>query len=199
MNARKSQTEGEHTKAKAQAKQKNERIKDAVVRLGDVPPQGRKFVIETSADERAAIAARLGILAVDRLSARVTVRPLRGGLEVKGELEADVSQACVISFEPVPQHIAEPFERVFLPGKEPRYEGPAEAEIFVDLENEALPDHFEGGELDLSELLIETVSLALDAYPRHPDAQVPKALASDPETDRPSAFAILKSLKSSRD
>ena len=42
------------------------------------------------------------------------------------------------------------------------------AEVFVDLEGEDLPDHFDGPEADLSEWLIETLALALDPYPRKP-------------------------------
>lgn len=172
-----------------------EQIADALVRLGDVPRDGRDVEIGTTGPERTAIANRLGILSVDALSARLRVRPLRGGLEVKGRLQAHVTQACVISFVPVSEQIDEPVERVFLPGKPPGLEGPANTEIFVDLEEETLPDHFEGSELDLSELLVETLSLALDPYPRHPDAEIPKSLEPKTETAKPSPFDKLKSLK----
>ena len=49
---------------------------------------------------------------------------------------------------------------------------PASAEVFVDLEGDDMPDHFEGHEADLSDLIVETLALAIDPYPRAPDASL---------------------------
>lgn len=175
------------------------RLIDATVRLDDLPQTGRHVKVKASEDERAEIARRLDILSIERLEAELLARPLRGGIEVKGRLFADATQACVVSFEPVSETIDEPVDRVFMPGDEEKYEGPAGAEIFVDLENDTFPDHFEGGEVDLSELLIETLSLALNPYPRHPDAHLPAQNGATQDQMETSPFAKLKTLKPSGD
>ena len=104
----------------------------------------------------------------------------------------------MVSLEPVTQEIVEPIERVFLPGGEKAYAGPADAEIFVDLDGEDVPDHFEGNEADLSALIIETLSLALDPYPRQPGETV-GALRDDGDTESDLPFAGLKILKTPED
>ena len=71
-----------------------------------------------------------------------------------------------MTLEPVQQEISEPIDRIFLPGGEKDYAGPANAEVFVDLEGEDMPDHFEGNEADLTDLIVETLALAVDLYPR---------------------------------
>ena len=42
------------------------------------------------------------------------------------------------------------------------------SEVFIDLEDDDFPDHIDGPEVDLSALLIETLALAIDPYPRRP-------------------------------
>jgi hypothetical protein len=98
----------------------------------------------------------------------------------------------------VTQEISEPIDRIFLPGGEKQYAGPADAEVFVDLEGEDMPDHFEGNEADLSDLIIETMSLALDPYPRLPGESV-GALEDEGDTESDLPFAGLKILKTPED
>jgi uncharacterized metal-binding protein YceD (DUF177 family) len=141
-------------------------IPDATLRIDSVPAAGYDLALDVAGEIRAAMARRLGVTSVDRLEARLRAVRFRGGFRVSGHLEAEITQPSVISLEPVHQRIAEPIDRVFLPGGEKDYAGPANAEVFVDLEGDDLPDHFEGGEADLSELIIETLALAIDPYPR---------------------------------
>jgi uncharacterized metal-binding protein YceD (DUF177 family) len=65
-------------------------------------------------------------------------------------------------------------------------------EVFVDLDDD-VPDHFEGNEVNLSELIIETLALALDPYPRAEGASLDQ-LGVKLEDDEVSPFAGLKSL-----
>ena len=88
--------------------------------------------------------------------------------------------------------------RIFLPGGEKQYAGPADAEIFVDLEGDDLPDHFEGNEADLTGLIVETLSLAIDPYPRAPGESLGE-LGSDGLDDEVNPFASLKKLKQDLD
>jgi hypothetical protein len=141
-------------------------IFEAVVRIDKLPASGRSLSVDADAEERAAIAEALSILRVDRFAATLTVVPFRGGLRAQGRLEAEVAQASVVSFEPVDEAIAEEIDRVFLPAPKAAKAPAPGAEIFIDLESDDFPDHIDGPEVDLSALLLETLALALDPYPR---------------------------------
>lgn len=178
-----------------------EPLLDARIHIDALPANGRSLEITASPIQRAAIAERLQILSVESFASTLTARSLRGGIRVKGRLVADVTQQCVVSFEPVPEHIEEMVDRVFLPGRADDDNAIPGSEIFVDLQDEDIPDHFEGRELDVSELLVETLSLALDPYPRRPGASIAEYGATDedgPESDY-APFAALKALKSAKD
>ncbi len=113
-------------------------------------------------------------------------------------MRADVTQACVVSFEPVPEHVEEKLFRLFLQGAQHEPDPAPGAEIYVDLERDDLPDHFDGPEADFSEWLIETLSLALDPYPRKPDIELDSTYSDDPdESDSP--FEALKALKTTKE
>jgi hypothetical protein len=172
------------------------RIADASIRIDSMPAEGRDLVLSVAESERAALAQRLGIGTVERLDVRLRAVRFKGGVRVTGQLDAVITQPSVVSFEPVSQSISESIDRVFLPGGEKPYAGAAGAEIFVDLEGEDLPDHFEGTEADLSDLVLETLSLAIDPYPRGEgenvgDLGLPKDADEGPE----SPFARLRDLK----
>jgi len=147
---------------------RDEPIFDAVVRIDKLPAAGRSVIVDADVTARQVIAEAMNILSVEQFSANLTVSPLRGGLRALGHLEAAVTQASVVSFEPVAQTVSEDIDRVFLPApKESQTPAPG-AEVYVDLENDDFPDHIDGPEVDLSALLLETLALALDPYPRLP-------------------------------
>lgn len=170
------------------------RLNDASIRLDSMPVAGRDVDVAPSPEERAAIAAQLGLASVDALAVKLHAVRFRGGIRVTGRLTASVTQPSVVTLEPLAQQIDEPIDRVFLPGGEKQYAGPANAEIFVDLEGDDVPDHFEGNEADLSDLIVETLALAVDLYPREPDASLADT-GFTPDTDTTSPFAALKALK----
>jgi uncharacterized metal-binding protein YceD (DUF177 family) len=170
------------------------RIGGASIRIDSMPAEGRDLVLSVDAEDSAAIAAQLGITSVNRLDIRLRAVRLKGGIRVTGRLEAEVEQPSVVSLEPVRQTIAEPIDRVFLPSSERDFAGPAGAEIFVDLEGEDVPDHFDGPEADLSGLIVETLSLALDPYPRA-DGESIEDIGITDDVAEESPFARLRELK----
>jgi uncharacterized metal-binding protein YceD (DUF177 family) len=171
-----------------------EPVLDASVRIDGLPPEGRAIMVEADAEQREAIARELGITAVERLRARLRAVGFRGGIRVTGDLDARIEQPCVVSLEPVHQDIAEPIDRVFMPGREPQPASAGHADIFVDLEGDDLPDYFEGPEADLSPMIIETLALAIDPYPRAPGAEL-DTNGLDPDDPSDSPFAALARLK----
>lgn len=174
------------------------RLADASIRLDSMPVAGREANVTPSADERAAVAEAVGVTSVDALEVKLHAVKFRGGMRVTGRLTASVTQPSVVTLEPVKQDISEPIDRIFLPGGEKDFAGPANAEIFVDLDGDEIPDHFEGNEADLTDLIVETLALAVDLYPRAPGESLDDlGLKPDLAEDHP--FAALKALKPRED
>lgn len=168
-------------------------FEDAVLRVDQIPVAGRELRVNADQDQLEALTKLMKVSSVDAFSAQLRAEKFRGGLHVTGELQARVTQPCVVSFEPVGQEIAEPVDRVFLPGHDRAYDSPPGSETFVDLEADDIPDHFEGTYLDLTPLLTEILGLAIDLYPRAPGAELP-AEADDGPDEEPNPFAALKQL-----
>lgn len=174
------------------------RITDATIRLDSMPRDGRDLALVVDKPERDSLAAELGVLSLDRLEVKLHAVRFRGGIRVTGRLTGLVTQQSVISFAPVTQEIGEPIDRVFLPGTEKDHAEKADAEIFVDLDGEDIPDHFEGNEADLTDLIVETVALAIDPYPRAPGESL-DSLGLPPVEEEIHPFAALRKLKQDLD
>ena len=139
-----------------------------LVEASRVPPGGLDEVIEADADERARLAGRLGVPRVLSLRAQFSLMPWRrGGLRVRGRIEAEVEQVCVVSLETFVADLREEVERYFVGEAEPGWSG---AVHDVDSLEDDEPDLVTDGEIDLGELAAETLVLAIDPYPRKPGA-----------------------------
>lgn len=147
--------------------------------------------IEAGAAECQAVARRLGLEGLSGLRARFrlgrsSTAPL---IRVSGCFEADVIQLCVVSLEPVGQHLAEDFSLTF--SLEPVS---TEDDLELTLADEDLPEEVLDGIIDLGEAAVQQLAIALDPYPRRPDAEVPAALRPA-ENGADSPFAALAKLK----
>lgn len=137
-----------------------------IVTLADAA-HGRAISVEADAEAREAIARRLGLVALDRFALTAEVRAVAGGIAAKGDVRAKVVQACAATDLPVPATIAEPFDLRFLRDVDAPAGEDEEIEIGSD-DLDLLP--LEGDRIDLGEAAVQTLSLALDPFPRHPDA-----------------------------
>jgi len=171
-------------------------LSDASIRVDSMPTAGRDLTLRVDADERATLASELDVSAVNALEVKLQAVRFRGGIRVTGRLVAEIVQPSVVTLEPVLQKLEEPIDRVFLPGGEKPFIEAADAEVFVDLEGEDMPDHFEGNEADMTLLIVETLALSIDPYPRNSGEQVPEAGLGDAKE---SPFARLKVLKDKLD
>jgi uncharacterized metal-binding protein YceD (DUF177 family) len=155
--------------------------------------RGRAIHVAAKADELTALARRFGLVELTSLEADLTLSKVRGGqmVRVKGELRAQVVQSCVVTLEPVAAEVKDSFQALFAP---PAAIDPDAEELDVSLSDEDGPEPLEGGRIDLGELVAQHLSLALDPYPRKPDAAF-TAIAEGPEVPEPakvSPFAVLK-------
>lgn len=137
-----------------------------VVTLADAA-HGRTLSVEAEAETRVRIAKRLALVALDRFAVTAEVRAIAGGIGAKGEVQAKVVQACAATDLPVPATIVEPFDLRFLRDVDAPVGEDEEIEIGSD-DLDLLP--LEGDRVDLGEAAVQTLSLALDPFPRHPDA-----------------------------
>lgn len=155
--------------------------------------------IEAVEAERAALAVRLELEAIDRLKATLRLTPARGGemVRVVGELEADVVQTCVVTLEPVRSTVKDRFESLFAPPDlVPEYDD--EMEFDASMADEDIIEPMPNGRIDIGELTAQHLSLALDPYPRCPGVELPEAAVEDEEeevVERPNPFAALQRLK----
>jgi len=149
---------------------------------------------EASPAERAAVARRLGTLAVDRLAADLTVKSLGGRLfRVEGRWEAAVQQACVVTLEPVPACLEGRLEASYEADGRPGRGDLDEIEVDPEAADpaEVLPP--EG--IDLGELVVQELAVALDPYPRAPGAEIPAEYRPPEVEESRGPFAALKALK----
>lgn len=145
-------------------------------------------------EERHAIMRDLDITGCDRLDVRYSIssKGKGGHFLFRGTLEADVSQACVVTLEPVPQHISETFEIELQPegAEEPELpEGEQEILAMPDVET------YSAGRIEAGRLVLEILASALDPYPRKADAEFDW---SDPKAEdggKENPFAVLAKLK----
>ena len=124
------------------------------------------YRLTTTPPQRDRIAADLGLTALRKLSGRIRLYP-DGARDWKldGSLGATVVQPCVVTLEPVTTRIDTHFSRRFVAN----FEMPetSEAEMPEDDTIEPLQES-----LDLAEILIEALAIALPDYPRSDGAEM---------------------------
>lgn len=154
-------------------------------------------IVEADEAERAALAKRFGISAIDSLRAEVTLDPDGERVAAGGTLTADIVQPCAISGEDFTVHVEEPLDIVFVPSEAVTTPDDDE-EIEFELDDEELDEiEYEGDSFDLGEAVAQTLALAIDPYAEGPNADAARenaGLGNDDEPSGPLAEA-LKALK----
>ncbi|MGE0408683.1 MAG: DUF177 domain-containing protein [Amphiplicatus sp.] len=129
-----------------------------LVRLDEIAVRPRRIELEADAEARAGIAKRLGVPSVERLAGTVSLRRLSDGVALQGALEAALTRICVASLDSMDEVIADSFDIRF-----GQAETPDEATLDLDLD---APEPLPAEGLDLGEILIQQLALAMAAYPR---------------------------------
>lgn len=140
--------------------------------------------------ERTALARRFGLLALDLLEADVALHPYGAGYLAEGKLRGEAQQACVASGEPVPALIEESFRIRFV--AEASYDAEAEVELDADDCDTLFHD---GRVIDLGEAVAESFALALDPFPRSPNAEAALKAAGVKDESESGPFGALAALK----
>lgn len=162
------------------------------IRLSELARGPVRVRLEPDAPTRAEIAKRLGLESLPALGADITVRPWLDGGEITGRFEGAVEQVCGLTLDPFEQPISGDIEVRVVPAGSPNAPGPEPVgEIELDADAPDPPDVLEGDRIDLAAYLVEHLSLAIDPFPRKPDA----VFDYQPDAPEESPFAVLKRLK----
>jgi hypothetical protein len=158
-------------------------------RLGQ---SGDEIVFSADEAERAALAAHVEALSVAKFDARIALKKLAANRFAAGfELAAEITQACVVTLEPLVARLHLEFQRElhFTPSLRR-----VEKDLTIALEDDDAPEEIDSLHYDLAGPLIEEFVLALDPYPRAPDVEF--SPPAEPGDQPESPFAVLKTLKS---
>ena len=165
------------------------------IEVEQIPDTGLHRDLEADQTARDGMAELAGLREILSASASLDVTPERGGrFHVTGRVQARIGQTCVVTLDPIENEIDEPIDLIFAP--------PDQIPELADLVDEAAeseedvpdpPEPIDNGMIDLGRVATDAVFLAIDPYPRKPDAVFePLVAAPDPE-EHP--FAALKALK----
>ncbi len=136
--------------------------------ISRIGPRGLAVDVVANEDELRAIASRVLIPDVASMSCRFHLTRRADDpavVDVVGELVASVVQVCVVTLEPFEAPLQERFRLCFVP-------------VGRALANDDDPDSadeiaYEGVMIDLGEAAVEQLALALEPFPRRPDATLP--------------------------
>ncbi|MET0250211.1 MAG: DUF177 domain-containing protein [Sphingobium sp.] len=161
------------------------------VRADQIDRAAEVTTIGANAAERAALAKRFGLIALDRLEADYSLTREGDGVLARGRMRATLAQPCVATAAPVPETIATDFTLRFVSDRATAAEG---EEIELDVEDYDIIG-YDGLSLDMGEAVAETMALAMEPYPRAPDADTVLRAAGVLTEEQASPFAALLALK----
>lgn len=132
------------------------------LRLAAIPSAGYEVEVIANPEECRALARRFGLPSIEALSCRFTLSREPGAvIRASGILSARVTQICRVTLDPFPASVEERFFVRFVP------EG-SETDEFDPEAPDEIP--YAADMLDLGEATAEQLALALDPWPRKPDA-----------------------------
>jgi len=146
--------------------------------------------IRANTEELAALAKRFELPSIEKLEAKLAVRRDGEAILVEGGMAASVTQSCVITGDPVAAGIDEPMLIRFV--REPEYAPDSE----IELETEDCDSMFHDGKtIDLGEAAAQSLLLALNPFPRGPDAETFMKEAGVKDESEAGPFGALAALK----
>lgn len=151
----------------------------------------RNILLSADKPQLAALAKRFDLAALERLDAEIMLSIEGSEISANGQLEASLVQNCIASNEPVPAVISEPVSIRFIP--EPQID----QEEYEILAEDCDVMFHDGQVIDLGEAIAQSLGLALDPYPRSPNADIilKAAGVKREDEDESGPFSVLASLK----
>jgi uncharacterized metal-binding protein YceD (DUF177 family) len=154
---------------------------------------GARLDLSADESERQEIAGRLGLPALDRLEAHVTLSRSGEMVRAEGRVLAALDQDCVVTGDPVRAHVDEPFAILFV--REPPDHAPDEEIELGAADCDTV--FYDGSAIDLGGAIADTLALSLDPYPRSAGAEAALREAGVFTEQQAGPFAVLAGLKRS--
>ncbi|MGH1403328.1 MAG: YceD family protein [Alphaproteobacteria bacterium] len=166
-----------------------------------------KIEIDAPADVLENLCKRLKVHSIDSLKACVYLQrnAVNRYVHVKGDIKAELKQCCVITTDPVSEIVHDAFSTWYVePNKAVSFTkakrdrlSPKEKDELPMLEEEEDPEMIVDGKIDLGELIVQNLSLALNPYPRVEGAAFEQDKEGEcaPEGMYDNPFAALKEWK----
>ena len=173
--------------------------------LEAITKSGTIIEIEATDDERARLAHRFAIPSIAHLKAKCALKKQsqkeRGDYKLLVQMDAEVSQRCVMTLEEVSESINEEFLIIFQIDQTDDDENVQSREVDIDVEEDDI-EIIKNTEIDIGEFIAEYLSLSLNPYPRqenvHGRELGVKILSEDEvsvQTEKKNPFSVLKELK----
>jgi uncharacterized metal-binding protein YceD (DUF177 family) len=156
---------------------------------------GERIDLTADEAERQAVGGRLGLLALNCLEAHAILRRKGDVIEAEGRIAAALDQSCIVTGDPVPAHVDEPFDLIFMP--EPQGSR-SDEEIELGAADCDVVFH-DGSTIDLGGAIADTLALSLNPYPRSAGADAALKEAGVLSEVEASPFAALAKLKGNDD
>ena len=166
----------------------------SILDVESLGPAAQRVHLEADSDQRAALSDRFGVLSIESLAGDFIVERTDGGtlIRVRGKVSAKLTQACVVSGAPVAAEIEEIVDERFASDVE------SADEVEFSMEDEDPPEPIVDNGIDLGEIAAQYLGVAIDPYPRLPDAEIPPEYrVEDGESGESgqNPFGMLRTLK----
>ncbi len=162
-----------------------------IIKLSDIGGAPLTDKIVADEDQRQALAKRFDLPSIETIEADYRLEAQEHEIRMTGHILSDLHQTCAISGQPFPVQVNEAFNIIFVEKTEiPQ----SEEEIELAAEDCDVIE-YETAQIDLGEAIAQTLYLALDPYPRGPDADQiaqKKGLKSEEEAGPFGALSALK-------
>jgi uncharacterized metal-binding protein YceD (DUF177 family) len=135
------------------------------ISVDKIAAAGMQVTLQANDKQRALLAERFDLLELTHFSALFDLHSGRADMAVSvtGAIKADLVQPCVATLEPLPQHVEEQVDVLFMP--EAMLEGDGSGPPTIELNQQEI-EPLINGVIDLGELASQYLGAALDPYPR---------------------------------
>jgi hypothetical protein len=162
--------------------------------LGRLSDAGEAIVLVPTAQELEALAIWVEVGSVDAFRATIDLaRKSPSDFHYEASIEADITQSCVITLEPVKSHISRRFRRDIHLSRMVRHDPAVIEALPPGAGNDEAPEEINSPIYDVAGPVLEEFSLAIDPYPRAPGAAFESI--TEPAEQALNPFAVLGRLK----
>jgi hypothetical protein len=162
--------------------------------LGRLSDAGTTIVLSPKGEELRQLAQWAGVDSIEAFTATVDLaRKSLGNYRYEATIEADITQSCVVTLEPLKSHISTKFGRDLHLARTARHAAEVVEGLVPGAGEDDVPEELTSTHYDIAGPVLEEFSLAIDPYPKAPGAAFESPSAPDGQAENP--FAVLKRLK----